>query len=760
MSGSDLSSPAARRPPRLSGRPPRERLGRRARFPPRGRAGRASSATRQAAALEQVHPGGVFEGRLKGVTLPEYRLEVDYGESGTITIDDPYRFLPTLGELDLHLLGEGRHEELWDAPRRARARDRRRRGDRLRGVGAERARGVSVVGDFNGWDGRIHPMRALGSSGVWELFVPGVGPARATSTRSSRRTASCALKADPVAFATELPPADRLGRARPAARVGATRSGWRRAREAPRSTAPMSIYEVHLGSWRLNPSRATARSPTASWPTSSPAYVADLGFTHVELLPVMEHPFTGSWGYQVTGYFAPTPRYGTPDDFRASSTSCTSAGIGVILDWVPAHFPRDAFALGRFDGTALYEHPDPRQGEHRTGARSCSTTAATRCATSSSPTPCTGCDEYHVDGLRVDAVASMLYLDYSRKAGEWVPNEHGGNENLEAVAFLSELNEVVHGARAGRDRRRRGVDRVARRLAADLPGRARLRPQVEHGLDARHARRTSAGPGPPPLPPRRADVRPRVRVHRELHPAALARRGGARQGLAARRRCPATAGRSSRTCARCTPTCGRTRQEAAVHGRRARPGARVEPRALARLASARAARARRHAGARPRPQPRLQGRAGAVGDGLRPGTASGGSRPTPPTTTCSRSRARRRTPSGSSVVGDLSPVPRHGYGSACPRAGRWREAVNTDCGATTAAPASATSAASRPRDRLARAPSRPSDAVLALERDRGSPPGRRAPDAAQHRSSAPAQIGRGSAASVSADPTVGVARRS
>ncbi len=263
----------------------------------------------------------------------------------------------------------------------------------------------------------------------------------------------------------------------------------------------MSIYEVHLGSWRRNPLEGNRSLTYRELADELADYAADLGFTHVELLPVMEHPFCGSWGYQVTGYFAPTSRFGTPDDFRAFVDRLHERGIGVILDWVPGHFPRDEWALARFDGTALYEHADPRRGEHPTGARSCSTTGAHEVRNFLLANALYWLREFHADGLRVDAVASMLYLDYSRQAGEWVPNQYGGRENLDAVAFLQELNELVHGARARRDLRGRGVDRVAGRLAADLPRRARLRLQVEHGVDARHARLLPARPGPPPLPP-------------------------------------------------------------------------------------------------------------------------------------------------------------------------------------------------------------------------------------------------------------------
>ena len=254
----------------------------------------------------------------------------------------------------------------------------------------------------------------------------------------------------------------------------------------------MSIYEVHLGSWRLNSLQDNRSLSYAELADELSAYALDLGFTHVELLPVMAHPFTGSWGYQVTGYFAPTPRYGSPDDLRAFVDRLHERGIGVILDWVPAHFPRDEFALARFDGSALYEHADPRRGAHPDWGTLVFNFGRHEVRNFLISNALFWLREYHVDGIRVDAVASMLYLDYSRREGEWVPNEFGGREDLDAVAFLKELNEVDLRRRAGRDLGGRGVDRLAGRLAPDLPRRARLRLQVEHGLDARHARATSS----------------------------------------------------------------------------------------------------------------------------------------------------------------------------------------------------------------------------------------------------------------------------
>ncbi|HTY71414.1 MAG TPA: 1,4-alpha-glucan branching protein GlgB [Actinomycetes bacterium] len=387
--------------------------------------------------MEHVHEG-VFAVLLPGTDVPDYRLEVDYGQ-GAHTSDDPYRFLPTLGEVDLHLIGEGRHEQLWKV---LGARVHRYPGVLGDVVGtafavwAPNARGVRVVGDFNHWDGRAHPMRSLGSSGVWELFVPDVGDGTLYKFEVLGADGVRRQKSDPLAQATEQPPAT-------ASRVFTSAHVWgdeewmaRRAGSDPHNQ-PMSIYEVHLGSWRPGLSYVQLAEELVS-------YVADLAFTHVEFLPVAEHPFAPSWGYQVTGYYAPTSRFGSPDDFRLLVDRLHQAGIGVIVDWVPGHFPKDAWALARFDGTALYEHPDPRRGEQmdwgtyifdfgRREVRNFLVANATYWL-----------EEFHIDGLRVDAVASMLYLDYSRKAGEWAPNAFGGRENLEAVSFLQEANATVY----------------------------------------------------------------------------------------------------------------------------------------------------------------------------------------------------------------------------------------------------------------------------------------------------------------------------
>ena len=386
--------------------------------------------------LELVHPDGLFEVTLPRRKLPlAYRLEATYPDGAVDRFHDPYAFLPTLGELDLHLIGEGRHEHLWQ-----RLGAHVRLVDGIAGVAfavwAPSARAVSVIGDFNLWNGRIHPLRSLGASGVWELFVPDVPAGALYKFEVRGPDGALRTKADPLARAAELPP-------RTASIVEQQQHVWaddawldRRATARPWDE-PLSVYEVHLGSWRPGLGYVELARQLA-------AYVVDLGFTHVELMPVMEHPYAPSWGYQVSGYYAPTSRFGTPDEFREFVDRLHQAGLGVILDWVPAHFPRDEFALARFDGTALYEHADPRRGAHPDWGTLIFNYGRPEVRNFLVANALYWLDEFHVDGLRVDAVASMLYLDYSREAGEWVPNVHGGNEDIEAIAFLRELNEVVH----------------------------------------------------------------------------------------------------------------------------------------------------------------------------------------------------------------------------------------------------------------------------------------------------------------------------
>jgi 1,4-alpha-glucan branching enzyme len=378
---------------------------------------------------------GVWVGVLPLPEVPDYRLEVTYGDGVAHRMDCPYRYLPTLGEVDLHLINEGRHEELWTV-----LGSHVQRYDSPFGqvtgtsfaVWAPHAQGVRVKGDFNSWDGREHPMRSLGTSGVWELFVPEVGAGTKYKYDVLGADGRWRDKADPLAARTELPPA--TSSVVFESGYEWQDAGWMQARaEGDPGSKPMSVYEVHLGSWRRDRSyRALADELVP--------YVADLGYTHVELLPVMEHPFGGSWGYQVTSYFAPTARFGDPDDLRYLIDRFHQAGIGVLLDWVPAHFPKDDFALASFDGTPLYEDPNPLRGEHPEWGTLVFNFGRKEVRNFLVASALYWLEEFHIDGLRVDAVASMLYLDYGRTDGQWTPNVHGGRENLEAVQFLQEMN--------------------------------------------------------------------------------------------------------------------------------------------------------------------------------------------------------------------------------------------------------------------------------------------------------------------------------
>ncbi|TWV30678.1 1,4-alpha-glucan branching enzyme [Streptomyces misionensis] len=378
--------------------------------------------------------GGLFSAVLPYPRIPAYTLLVTYDEDER-EVHDPYRFLPALGELDLHLIREGRHEQLWRALGAEPMVHQGVAGTRFT-VWAPNAQGVRVAGDFTYWDGTQYPMRSLGASGVWELFLPGIGEGDRYKFEITSRHGHRFLKADPMARCTEVPPDT-------ASVVTASHHQWGDGQwmahrgDTPVHEAPFSVYEVHLPSWRPG---LTYRQLA----DELPAYVKEMGFTHVELMPVAGHPFSGSWGYQVTSYYAPTPRLGSPDDFRYLVDRLHQAGIGVIVDWVPAHFPKDDWALARFDGDPLYEPGNAARAEHpdwgtyefdygRTEVRNFLVANAVY-----------WCEEFHVDGLRVDAVASMLYLDYSRDSGQWEPNVFGGREDLDAVAFLQEMNATVY----------------------------------------------------------------------------------------------------------------------------------------------------------------------------------------------------------------------------------------------------------------------------------------------------------------------------
>ncbi|WP_404381508.1 1,4-alpha-glucan branching protein GlgB [Knoellia locipacati] len=387
------------------------------------------------------HEGeGVWSAVRAGVTeTMDYRLLVDWGDGFEHVQDDPYRFAPTLGEVDLHLVGEGRHEQLWTVLG-ARVHEYPGPLGTVRGtsfaVWAPRAKAVRVVGDFNGWDGRVHPMRLIGSSGVWELFIPDIGAGAVYKYEIRGADDIVRTKADPMARRTEVPP--RTGSVVDEAHHEWADTSWMEARaETNPHTGPMSVYEVHLGSWRQGLSYTELAEHLVN-------YVVDLGFTHVELMPVMEHPYGPSWGYQVTGYYAPTSRFGTPDEFKHLVDALHQAGIGVILDWVPGHFPRDEWALARFDGLPLYEHPDPRRGDQPDWGTHIFDFGRLEVRNFLVANALYWLEEFHIDGLRVDAVASMLYLDYSRKDGEWLPNVHGGREHLEAIGLLQETNATAY----------------------------------------------------------------------------------------------------------------------------------------------------------------------------------------------------------------------------------------------------------------------------------------------------------------------------
>ena len=398
--------------------------------------------------MQRKRADGLFEAtvRLDGRTAEEfaYRFRV---REGALTRDvvDPYQFGQVLSDVDLRLFSEGTHYRVWE-----------RLGAHRMTIGvvtgvhfavwAPNAQRVSVIGDFNRWDGRVHVMRRLVPSGIWELFIPDLADGDGYKFEVRTHAGHLLHKADPYARRFEVPPktasviwsdgayewrdqdwmCDRV-----------SYDGWRE--------RPMSVYEVHPGSWHRVPEEGNRFQTYRELAASLVPYVRELGFTHIELMPIMEHPFAGSWGYQVIGFFAPTSRFGTPDDFRYFVDQCHAHGIGVILDWVPGHFPKDRHGLAEFDGSALYEHADPRKGEHQDWGTLAFNYGRNEVRSFLFSNALYWLEEFHVDGLRVDAVASMLYLDYSRPAGEWIPNQFGGRENLEAVSFLQQLNTLTHG---------------------------------------------------------------------------------------------------------------------------------------------------------------------------------------------------------------------------------------------------------------------------------------------------------------------------
>jgi 1,4-alpha-glucan branching enzyme len=392
--------------------------------------------------LERLHESGLFEG-VSHETSKVYAYDLlitDY-QGQTRRTRDGYSFLPTLGETDLHLFNEGNDRRAYE-----KLGGQLRTIDGVAGVSfavwAPNAQRVSVVGEFNQWDGRYHAMRLLGASGVWEVFVPGLGEGTLYKFEVKNTQGTTSLKTDPFGFLFEAPP-------KTAAVVWDNRKfAWTDQKWMQERThlnplrAPMSVYEVHLGSWRKKNQFESLSYRELARPLAD--YVKQLGFTHVEFLPVAEHAFYPSWGYQVTGFYGVTSRFGTPDDFQFLVNTLHEAGIGVIIDWVPAHFPRDEWALARFDGTSLYEHEDPRKGAHQDWGTLIFNYGRHEVRNFLTANALFWIDRFHIDGLRVDAVASMLYLDYSRREGEWIPNQFGGRENLEAVEFLRHFNHVVH----------------------------------------------------------------------------------------------------------------------------------------------------------------------------------------------------------------------------------------------------------------------------------------------------------------------------
>ncbi|MBL8695618.1 MAG: 1,4-alpha-glucan branching protein GlgB [Planctomycetes bacterium] len=392
--------------------------------------------------MRRFHESGIFEAEIgNGASAPRYVLSVTGTHGQERQVEDPYRFGSLVSEKDLRAFASGRGIRMYEQFGAHSVTVDTARGTRFL-VWAPAALRVSVIGDFNGWDGRYHPMRKLHDFGCWELFIPGIGPGALYRYEVVRQDGEAVAHSDPVAFRSEVPPMS----ASIVEELGGYSWGdskWMEARSLTTAGQPMAIYEVHLGSWRRpadNPKRFHTYRELADL---LPGYVKSMGFTHVELLPVAEHPYYGSWGYQVSGYFSATSRYGGPRDFMALVDALHREGIGVILDWVPAHFPTDAWALARFDGTGMYEHIDPRQGFHQDWQTYIFNFGRPEVVSFLAANALFWLDKFHIDGLRVDAVSSMVYLDYSRKAGEWVANKYGGRENLEAIELLRNVNTLV-----------------------------------------------------------------------------------------------------------------------------------------------------------------------------------------------------------------------------------------------------------------------------------------------------------------------------
>jgi len=389
--------------------------------------------------VELGHIGyGVWQG-VSTVGFQDYTIEARFDSAPSWVSDDPYRFLPSIGELDLHLIGEGRHERLWDvlgAHYGEQAGVNATVAGTSFAVWAPNARAARVIGDFNGWGGSTYTMRNMGSTGVWELFIPGLPVGSNYKFELLTHSGAWVTKADPMARFAEVPPM--TASIVTESHYEWSDSAWMTARAATDPhNRPMSIYEMHVGSWRPGLGYRDLADELIG-------YLTELAYTHVEFMPLAEHPFGGSWGYQVTGYYAPTSRYGSPDDLRYLIDRLHQAGIGVIMDWVPGHFPKDDFALGRFDGQALYEHPDPRRGEQMDWGTYVFDFGRPQVRNFLVANALYWLEEFHIDALRVDAVASMLYLDYSREDGQWEPNQYGGNENLEAISMLQEITATAY----------------------------------------------------------------------------------------------------------------------------------------------------------------------------------------------------------------------------------------------------------------------------------------------------------------------------
>ena len=409
-------------------------------------------ATGETISMEKRDPAGVYEIRIasrEGDGFPDYHLRITYPGDHTIEIDDAYRYGRVLTDFDLHLFAEGTHRRAYEKFGSHRISVGAATGIHF-AVWAPNADRVSVVGDFNAWDGRVHPMRLLVPSGVWEIFIPDLADGEKYKYEIRAKNGAILKKADPFAFAFEVPPQS-ASVVRDISHYQWRDDAWMSSRGHHHEwlERPMAVYETHLGSWARVPEEGNRFLTYDEMARRLVPYVKEMGYTHIELLPVMEHPFSGSWGYQVLGFFAPTSRFGPPEGFKHFVDACHQAELGVILDWVPGHFPKDDHGLARFDGTALYEHADPRQGEHQDWGTLIFNYGRNEVRNFLMSNALFWLEEYHVDGLRVDAVASMLYLDYSRREGQWVPNAYGGRENLDAIGFLHQLNMLTHGEHPG-----------------------------------------------------------------------------------------------------------------------------------------------------------------------------------------------------------------------------------------------------------------------------------------------------------------------